>query len=220
MMLWSTAAAADEIDTYIPELAYRYAPVLKQQQQQYWSDHPRPEVLAGLIEQESCITLHHAKCWNPNVQLKTKREQAIGLGQLTRTRSYDSLAGMRRVHARELSELSWATIAQRPDLQIRTMLMMEMTDWKAFYMVTDPESRMAFVDAAYNGGQSGVRKDRLRCGLTAGCNPQYWFGHVERTCSKSKKAIYGKRGPCDINRDHVLKVLKIRSPKYHGMMSS
>jgi hypothetical protein len=225
-LLWSTVTlAGPDVATYIPEKAYKYAPILKEEQRKYWPDHPKPEVLSALVEHESCITLTHSRCWDPKSQLNTKREFAQGIGQLTKAYNangsirFDSLSNMRRVFNKELSELSWSTIATRVDLQARTIIIMELTDYKSLYSVKDVEARLAFTDAAYNGGIGGVNKDRRLCALTKGCNVQLWFGNVEKTCAKSKKAIYGKRGPCDINRHHVKDVLITRSPKYKDLMS-
>ena len=73
---------------------------------------------------------------------------------------------------------------------------------------------LAFADAAYNGGVSGVNLERRACVLTAGCDPSKWFGHTEKLCLKSKAALYGSRSACDINRHHVQDVINIRSTKY------
>jgi len=74
--------------------------------------------------------------------------------------------------------------------------------------------RIAFADAAYNGGYGGVSRDRSKCKLTKGCNPKKWFRNVEKTCSKSKRNLYGNRNACDINREHVYNVLRLRMNKY------
>ena len=73
---------------------------------------------------------------------------------------------------------------------------------------------LAFADAAYNGGVSGVNNERRACKMTPGCDPNKWFGHTEKLCLKSKVALYGNRSACDINRHHVKDVLLVRSNKY------
>ena len=59
---------------------------------------------------------------------------------------------------------------------------------------------------------------RLRGPLFAGAtyvsNWQQWFGHVEHTCMKSRAPLYGNRSACDINREHVNLVMRVRSAKY------
>ena len=164
------------------------------------------------------------KCWNPQSRLKTSREEGAGLGQLTRawrpdgSLRFDALAEMRQAHP-ALRELSWSTIYNRPDLQLRAVILKVRGDYMGLRMVSDPWERLAFADAAYNGGAGGVSKERRACGLTAGCDPQRWFGNVERTCLKSRAALYAGRSACDINRHHVTDVLLVRSPKYRGWLS-
>lgn len=214
-----------DIDTYIPVGAYKYAPLLKREQLFLWPDHPKPELLAALVEQESCVALRiEKKCWSPTIQLKTKREFAVGFSQITKAFNpdgsirFDSLEGMRKAHMAELKELSWGNIAQRPDLQFRILVLMNRDNYNRLYDVPNQEARLAFTDAAYNGGLGGVFKEMRLCGLTKGCNPQLWFDNVEKTCGKSKKPLYGKRSACDINREHVTLVMLERSPKYQELM--
>ena len=73
---------------------------------------------------------------------------------------------------------------------------------------------MAFADAAYNGGVTGVNNERRACKMTIGCDPSKWFGHTENLCLKSKAALYGNRSACTINRHHVRDVLFTRATKY------
>jgi membrane-bound lytic murein transglycosylase MltF len=98
------------------------------------------------------------------------------------------------------------------------MLLLSRDNYKNLYAIKDPTARLHFNDAAYNGGLGGVNSDRRLCGLKAGCNPQLWFGHVETTCGKSKKILYGNRNACDINRHHVHDVFNNRSNKYKIFM--
>lgn len=79
---------------------------------------------------------------------------------------------------------------------------------------SSPEAALAFADAAYNGGQGGVDRERRACKISQGCDHREWFGNVEKYCLKSKTALYGNRSACDINRHHVKDVLKIRATKY------
>lgn len=219
----SSAHAAPDVRTYVPAQAATYTPMLKAEQQRFWPTHPAPELLAGLVEQESCISLTHARCWNPASRLKTSREEGAGFGQITRayradgSERFDALAEMRGAH-RELAGLTWANVYTSPDLQLRAMVLKVQDDFKALAMVTDPRLRLDFADAAYNGGRRGVMDERRACGLKAGCNPQVWFGHVEAVCLKSKAALYG-RDACVINREHVFFVSKVRSAKYRGLMT-
>lgn len=220
LMLFGSKVHAAEL----PPLAKTYAPVLKVEQVRFWPDHPAPEVLGGLVEQESCITLKHTKCWNPQAKLKTDREEGAGLGQITRAYKpsgalrFDSLATARAKYG-DLKEWSWANVYQRPDLQLRAIVLMSRDNYQAIHrVVSKPAAALAFADAAYNGGLGGVQADRRACGLKSGCDPSQWFGHVEHTCTKSKAALYGKRSACDINREHVRNVMLVRSAKYRQVM--
>lgn len=219
----SSSAHAADVRSHIPAGANTYAPVLKAEQTRFWASHPAPELLAGLVEQESCLSLTHSRCWNPSSRLKTQREEGAGLGQITRayradgSERFDALAEMRSAH-RELAGLTWDNVYQRPDLQLRAIVLKVQDDYKVLVMVADPRSRLDFADAAYNGGRRGVMDERRACGLKTGCDPQIWFGNVELVCLKSKAALYG-RDACQINREHVLMVSRVRSAKYRSLMA-
>lgn len=217
------AFCRDDVRTFIPPKAFVYIPLLKQEQIKFWSGHPQPELLAGLAEQESCISLRHSRCWDPRSELKTQRELGSGIFQLTRayTKSgslrFDSLTAMQKQYP-VLKELSWDNVYQRPDLQFRAAVLMSRDNYNALWAVVNTKARLGFADAAYNGGLSGVQNERRACGLKKGCDPQQWFGHVENVCLKSKAALYGNRSACDINREHVRNVMLVRSAKYANLM--
>jgi len=177
-------------------------------------------LLAGLIEQESCISLKHKKCWNHEVTLKTPREYGAGLGQITKAYTstgairFDALQEIRDKH-KELKDLSWNNVLKRPDLQLRAIVLKMRDNYKYYnkYMFNSVDA-YAFADAAYNGGIGGVDKERRACHISKGCDSSKWFDNVEKFCMKSKVALYGNRSACDINREHVVGVMKIRSTKY------
>lgn len=184
---------------------------------------PSPNYFAALIEHESCISLKHSRCWAPTSRLKSDREEGAGLGQLTRafkadgSTRFDALEDSKRLDPRGLNELRWDTVYQRPDLQMRVIVLMTRASWnRLLTLVPDDEPRLAMTDAAYNGGMGGVLNERRACGLREGCNPNQWFGHVEKVCLKSTKPLYAGRSACDINRHHVHDVLHTRMPKYKG----
>lgn len=207
----------------IPERARAHLPVLSGLIDQHWPTIPMRHYPAGLAEHESCISLTHSRCWSPTSRLKTQREEGAGIGQITRayrpdgSLRFDALAEMRARHP-ALRDLSWDNVYQRPDLQLLALVLKVRDDFQALGSVRDPMQRLAMADAAYNGGIGGLHAERRACGLTAGCDPQQWWGHVERTCLKSRAALYGKRSACDINRHHVHDVLKVRAPKYAGLL--
>ena len=153
--------------------------------------------------------------------MKTQREEGAGLFQLTRayrsdnTIRFDAIEELRAKYRNELYELNWVNVYSRPELQIRAGLLKLKENYYIFkpYAFNYIEA-LAFADAAYNGGVSGVNLERRACVLTAGCDPSKWFGHTEKLCLKSKAALYGSRSACDINRHHVQDVINIRSTKY------
>ena len=205
----------------VPPQALPYLPVLLAEQRAHFTP-PVAGYFGGLVEHESCITLTHPRCWKPTSRLKTQREEGAGLGQLTRAwhpdggLRFDALAELRDRHP-ALQDLDWATIYQRPDLQLRALVLKVRDDYRAIPVADGPE-RLAFADAAYNGGRGGVQRERRACQMATGCDPARWFGHVEHHCLKSKAPLYGNRSACDINRHHVADVLRKRAPKYRSLL--
>lgn len=205
----------------VPARALPLLPVLRQQVAQVWPDMPTPAYFGALVEHESCITLTHPRCWSPASRLRSAREEGAGLGQLTRAWSsdgrprFDALADARRLDPRGLAELRWETVYQRPDLQLRSLVLMTRSTYgRLTPLVPAHGPRLAMTDAAYNGGFGGVLNERRACALRSACDPDQWFGHVERICLKSKAPLYAGRSACDINRHHVADVLLQRMPRY------
>lgn len=212
------------IGAELPPGAYTYGPLLKAEQLKIWPGHPMPSMLAGLVEQESCPSLHSKMCWSPTAQLKTSREEGAGFSQTTRAYNpdgslrFDKLAEMRRAHP-ELREWSWANIYQRADLQLLALVFLAKENYQIFAgLEAEETAKLDFADAAHNGGAGGVQHERRVCGLTANCDPNVWVANVERVCLKSHKPIYGNKSACDINREHVHNVRLVRSPKYRALM--
>ncbi len=207
----------------VPERAQQYLPMVASETAKHWPDLHMREYVPGLIEHESCITLTHRRCWSPTSQLKTQREEGAGLGQLTRAWNpdgsvrFDALAQMRESHP-ALREIDWATIYQRPDLQVRALVLMSRSNWQSLRFVSDRDQRLAMTDAAYNGGLGGLQRERRACAVASGCDPAQWWGHVEARCLKSRAPLYAGRSACDINRHHVKDVMRVRSPKYRGLV--
>lgn len=224
--LFGGVARAQDVATYIPANAQTHLATLAAEQRAHWPDHPRPAVLAALVEHESCISLKHSRCWNPTSKLKTSREEGAGLGQITRayrqdgSLRFDALAEMRGRHP-ALSDWSWENVYRRPDLQLRALILMNRDNFQALHRTAGQGADLlAFTDAAYNGGLGGVQAERRACAAAKGCDPRRWFGHVEHRCLKSRAALYGNRSVCDINRHHVHDVLVTRTPKYERRVSA
>lgn len=205
----------------VPAGFWAYGPLLAAEQQRHWPDHPDPPALAGLVEQESCVSLTSSRCWNPAARLRTAREEGAGMGQITRawradgSLRFDSLAEAVDRYGADLQGLSWGTVYRRPDLQLRAMVLMARDAARPF---RHTPGWLHLGDAGYNGGVAGVQKERRACALTAGCDPDQWFGHVEHHCLKSRRPLYGNRSACDINRQHVRNVFGFRRARYVGLM--
>jgi hypothetical protein len=205
----------------LPPNAITYLPMLKAEQMRGWPDHPAPSILAGQVEQETCISLKHSRCWSPQARLKTEREEGAGFGQLTRAWSaggglrFDTVDAVRAIDP-GLAALSWANIYQRPDLQLRALVAMNHDcHLRIGRLVEDTDNKFCFCLAAYNGGYGCMQAERRACHLAGNCDPDQWFGHVERHCLKSKTKWKGYgASACDINREYVPNVFIIRREKY------
>lgn len=208
---------AGSVRAQVPAQAEPLLPLLRAEIQQAWPDHPAPHYFGGLVDHESACPRPRS-CWQPTARLKSAREEGAGLGQLTRawrpdgSLRFDALAEMRAAHP-ALRELDWASIYQRHDLQLRTMVLKSRGDWLAMPPV-QASARLAFTDLAYNAGRGRVSQDRRACGLKSGCDPAQWWGHVEHTCTASRTPLYGTRSACDISRHHVQDVVKVRAARY------
>lgn len=223
LLLMSSCVFAQDVRTFIPERANQYLPTLSAQVKEVWPMFYAPHYFPALIEHESCLSLRHSRCWSPTSRLKSAREEGAGLGQLTRayredgSLRFDALAEARKLDPRGLNELRWDTVYQRPDLQMRVVVLMTRQTWNRLLpLVPMDNPRLAMTDAAYNGGLGGLLNERRACGMRPGCDPNLWFAHVEGVCLKSKKPLYAGRNACDINRHHVQDVLLTRMPKYRG----
>lgn len=198
------------------------SPMLNAEIDAHWPAVPRRAYVPALISHESCITYTHSRCWSPTSRLKTQREEGAGLGQLTRawradgSLRFDALSEMRERHP-ALRELNWATIYEQPELQIRALILKSRDNFTTLRMVNDLIQRLAMTDAAYNGGIVGVLSERRACGMAGNCDPQQWWGNVERMCLKSKAPLYGNRSACDINRHHVKDVWR-RMERYKAIV--
>lgn len=219
LLLVFTSVHAQDVKTYIPKNAYSLLPTLKHEVNNAFPDTTIPEYFGGLIEHESCISLTHSKCWASTSELNTSRELGIGLGQITKAYNtdgsirFDSLSDLRAAHMQELSDLSWDNVRQRPDLQMRAIILMTKDNQKTFFQVKDEIERFKFADAAYNAGPGRISKKRLQCSLTIGCNPQKWDGNVADINVTGNKVLYGNRTAQDIMTHHVTDVF-LRKDKY------
>lgn len=212
-------ASAQDVRTYVPKPAVELCPKLRTVQESIWKAAPLPSFLCAQVEQESCISLKHSRCWNPTAQLKTSREWGFGLGQTTIAyRADGSVRFNKQAELREqYASLRGWTDDKKFDINYQMTAIVEM-DRGIFMRITDAATthdRLAFTLSAYNGGESGVRQDRLLCRNTAGCKPDVWFGNVELYSLKSRKANPGYGASAfQINREYIHNVMSVRRPKY------
>ena len=217
LLLLAGLAYADTL----PKGYYDYRDTLYSEVHKYMPNFYVPPYFGSMIEHESCISLTHSKCWNPKARLKTPREEGGGLSQMTRAYKadgslrFDILSDLVVKYPKDLKGLNWNTLYDRPDLQIRAMVLLWRSNWNLFINKDiDYWSMIAFSDSAYNGGYSHVYKDMQICKLKKNCNQKIWFDNVEKESVKSKKILYGNRSAYDINRHHVRDVLLNRLDKY------
>lgn len=225
-LVWAVSLPAWAVDaqTFIPPGATKYAPVLVEKQREVWPAAPEPWTLAGLIEQESCISLTHSRCWNPQAELKTSREYGFGFGQITVAYNkngsvrFNKFEELRAAHE-SLQDWSWND-RYDPGYQLAAVVEMNLALWRRW--ASNPGAsttdHWAFVLSSYNGGAASVLQDRRLCANTRDCDPARWFGNVERTSMKSKvpQPGYGNRSWFEINRQHVRNVLTVRRNKYRN----
>ena len=228
LLFVSVSALAQDARTYIHPRAKALMPEIGAEIERLFPILPKWEYVPGLIEHESCVSLKAAKCWNSTSELKTYREQGVGLGQLTRAWDkvgklrFDNLDVLRKRYPSEMGEANWDTFKNRSDLQIRGILLMLREDYNYFSFIKNDTLRLQMTDSAYNGGRRDALRAREVCGMTKGCDPNQWFGHIEKYCVKSKTPNpgYGGRNACDINNGHVRDVFQIRMNKFKPYMDA
>lgn len=220
-LVLALAGGAARADT-LPANAAANLPILKAELQAHWPSMPLPSAVAAQVEQETCITLKHARCWSPRAELRTSREQGVGLGQVTRTARFDSLAELRAQFPRQLAGWAWdSPTLYDPALQLRALVLMDLRNWQAVRGAANDHERLAMSFASYNGGLRGLAADRALCSGTAGCDASRWFDNVERTCTKAKTAAQGYGlSFCDINRHYPAAILGPRRAKYIAAMEA
>jgi len=229
LLVLATTLFGVPTNKYIPTKAYPLLPVVYENVDELFVDFEMKSYFPALFEQESCIALTYKRCWSPTSRLYATRkngtrEEGAGMPQLTRvwrrngTVRFDTLTLLTRKYPKELAGLTWKTVYKRPKLQLKAGMLL----WRDNYLRLGRNypkmttlSKIAMADAAYNGGYGGLRKEIRACSRKKGCNPMKWFGHVEKTCMKSKRALYGRRNACDINREHVRTIFFKRYYKYY-----
>lgn len=216
MMTSSFAAVAT-----IPPGAKTHLPELKVVIDKHWPALSRPALIGGQIEQESCISLTHKRCWNSQVELKTSREYGFGLGQITIAYDkngkvrFDNFLEAKKQFGSALSAWKWDD-RFNPSYQMTTIVLMDKNLYNRSMSLTNSDAdRLAFMLAAYNGGFGGLLQDRKLCQAIKECDSSKWFGHVAAHSYKARVKVNGYgESAYDINRGYVDKVMNQRSIKY------
>jgi len=201
----------------LPKLAQVYLPELRRVRQEHWHTLSYPEVLAGQVEQETCVTLKSVKCWSPRAELKTSREYGFGLGQITKTTRFDVFAEL-TAKFQPLKSWRWE---DRFDAkyQLTALVLYDKSLYVALKSVPTQEARLHMMLAGYNGGLGRPIQDRKLCSQVNGCNPDLWFGHVEKHSRLPKKVAKGYgRSFYQVNRDYVRLIWVKRKDKYRGLV--
>lgn len=208
----------------LPKLAAVYLPLLLETINVVWPTAPHREFIASQIEQETCATLTHSKCWNPTAELKTSREYGFGLGQITRAFRADGSVRFDKFKElgaayRSLAGWTWED-RFNPRYQMIALVEMDRGICLGIDSVADSVETVAFCMSAYNGGEGGLMQDRMLCRNTKGCDPSRWWKHVEKTSLKptAKWEGYGQSAFA-INRGYVHNIWNVRRAKYVKVMN-
>lgn len=197
------------------DLCLALLPLFAQESKVFPDVHP--SIFVGQVWAES-------KC-DPRAKLQTARELGVGLGQFTTAYRadgsirFDAAAELRAQYREQLADFRGDGLRD-PRLGIRALILKDLTEWQLVHGVPLSVERMAMVLSAYNGGGGGVRKDRILCGNTPGCDPSLWFGHVEITSYKSRVKWQGYGASAyEINRAYPVKIFD-RALKYRALIDS
>ena len=203
----------------LPKNAPALIPVVRQACDELWPTIPYCSFMASKIEQESCISLTHSKCWSPYAELKTAREYGFGLGQITvaynknGTERFNVWKDLIKKDKTLKDKWTWENRFDAP-MQIRASFIKSKMSFDSIrFQVADITEHMAFGAVTYNSGS--VLIDRRLCIDVKGCDPSKWFGNVELYSSKSRIAQkgYGKSF-FEISREYPKNILFVRRPKY------
>lgn len=187
--------------------AYQYMPVLCNAIDMLWPDMPQRSYFGGQIDKETCISQSHKKCWNPNTELKTSLEYGFGFSQFTI--AYDKQGKQRFNSWEETKAMNKAVLGQwkwedrySAEMQLKAQVIKNKFNWARLkFPIADEANRMAFFAVTWNGGLP--IKDIQLCRSAKGCDPTYWYGHVEHYSNKSRvpQPGYGKSF-FEISRDY------------------
>jgi hypothetical protein len=207
-----------------PGRSLQYLPLLDTLLAEMWPELGLRSMVAGQIEQETCISVRSKGCWNPRTEFKTSREYGFGLGQFTIV--YGPDGSVKSSTFDELKKLGGKLAAWKfeerfdPEMQLRGMILSERVLYHRIQFGAATEAdRLAFTLSAYNGGLGGILQDRRLCQKPA-CDNSRWFGHVAVNSRKAKRPLIGYRTSFyDVNRCYPRFILMDRRRTYAPYLS-
>lgn len=228
LVLSSTICAKDIIPVKAPPLI----PIIAEELAKFNTPFDLASTIA-LIEAESCISATHSRCFSTKSRYSTRwsngrrREQGQGLGQMTRTWHrngrirFDTLTRLTKKYKTHLKGLNWNTIYTAKRLQIRAIAFLLLENWNDIPKAVKPCDKLPMIFSAYNQGKGGLKQDRKLCGLTRGCNPNKWFGHVEKVkrWGFGTRILVGRRTAHQVNRRHINKIIYKNRPKWQRYLN-
>lgn len=191
-----------------------------------WPDLSMRSFMGAKIEQESCISLTHSKCWATTAELKVThpnstqlREYGFGLGQMTTkfnkdgTEVFNVWRELTKIDSILRDKWTWENRFDA-DLQLRATVIKSKASYDSIRFPTANEfEKLAFGAVTYNSGS--VLVDRRLCLDIKGCDGSRWFGHVELYSVKAKVAQKGYgESFFTISRTYPRNILYVRRPKY------
>jgi membrane-bound lytic murein transglycosylase MltF len=158
----------------VPSAAKQFQRSLTREAHAFWGLNAPIALFAGQIHQESL--------WRPGVSSRF----ASGLTQFT-----DSTAEwIAEVYPNQLG----GPDVFNPEWSIRAMVLYDLWLYERVPEAASEYDRWAFTLSSYNGGLGWVKRDVRLCDAAPGCDPEVWFGNVERHSSRADWAIEENRG--------------------------
>lgn len=198
----------------LPSNAYTNLPIVLEEVAVYWPDMPDLAILPAQVEQETCISLKHKKCWSRFAELRTNRERGVGLGQVTKTKRFDTLADLKRQYPSQFSNWSWDK-PYNARYQARGLVLMDKFNWGSLGKEVQGRERLAMMLNQYNAGPAMLARSRASCRVMTTCLDNVWFENVERAGGPSAAQQPGYRKSFyTISREYIRNIYFIRSIKY------
>lgn len=184
--------------------------------------------LPAQVEQETCASLTHSKCFNSRAELKTDREYGFNLGQVTiaynanGTERFNLWKELRKQYPKELAGWTWENRFD-PTYGVLAIIMVDKSAYVKVSFAKTTQDRMEMTHAVYNGGMKDILVGRRLC-LADGGDPTIWLNSATKkglsnysTKSRTVRPPYGMSF-FDINRTYVTNIRYKRVPHYAGFM--